>query len=58
MAKKDSHFIPSPFKVVTEYENKFISEYNANLSGAVADVLKYIAKSVTVDIKEEDDIQQ
>ena len=54
MAKKDSHFIPSPFKVVTEYENKFISEYNTNLSGAVADVLKYIAKSAAVDTKDED----
>lgn len=59
MAKRDSHFEPSPFKVVTEYESKFISEFNNNLSGAVADVLKYIAKATADGIKSKktDDIQ-
>lgn len=54
MAKKhdkDSHFIPSPFGVVTSYENAFIKKFNDNLSGAVAEVLKYIAKATASDIK-------
>jgi hypothetical protein len=55
MAKqeKHSHFIPSPFSVVTSYENLFIKKFNDNLSGAVAEVLKYIAKATASAIKED-----
>lgn len=56
MAKKDdknhNHFIESPFKTVTSYENAFIKEFNNSLSGAVAEVLKYIAKATAIAIKE------
>lgn len=64
MLKKDSHFIPSKFSTVTEYENKFVSVFNDNLSGAVAEVLKYIAKATASAVKtnvnksEENGIQQ
>lgn len=56
MAKKGkehnhSHFIPSPYKVVTDYENAFIKEFNDNLSGAIIEVLKYIARITSNDIK-------
>jgi len=49
---KDSHFIPSPHKVVTGYENAFISDWNNTLSAAVGDVLKYIAKVTSENIKQ------
>ena len=42
MAKKqtkESHFIPSPFPAVTEYENTFVKEWNKNTAEAVAEVL-------------------
>lgn len=52
MAKKDSHFIPSPFPVVTDYENEFVREFNRNMAGAVAEVLKYIAKATASVAKE------
>lgn len=55
MAKKEtknSHFIPSPFPVVTEYENTFVKEWNKNTAEAVAEVLKYMAKSTASAIKE------
>ena len=48
---KDSHFIPSPFRVVTSYENAFIKAWNDNLASAVADVLKYTAKATADAIK-------
>lgn len=54
MAKKhshDDHFLPSPFPVVTAYENKFIKEFNNNIAGAVAEVLKYIARATASEIK-------
>lgn len=53
MAKKHDHdhFLPSPFSVVTSYENLFIKKFNDNLSAAVADVLKYIAKVTANEIK-------
>ena len=55
MAKKqtkDSHFIPSPFPAVTEYENTFVKEWNKNTAEAVAEVLKYMAQSTASAIKE------
>lgn len=55
MAKKEkheSHFIPSPFPVVTSYENAFIKKFNDNLAGAVAEVLKYIAHATALSVKE------
>lgn len=56
MTKKEkehshNHFIPSPYGVVTAYENAFIKEFNNNLSSAVAEVLKYIARATATDIK-------
>lgn len=50
--KHESHFIPSPYPIVTSYENEFVKEFNNNLSGAVAEVLKYIAKATASAIKE------
>lgn len=55
MAKKEtkhSHFIPSPFPAVTEYENTFVKEWNKNTANAVAEVLKYIAQATASAIKE------
>lgn len=55
MAKKEhkhSHFIPSPFQAVTEYENTFIKVWNKNTAEAVAEVLQYMAKATTSAIKE------
>lgn len=44
--------MPSPYPTVTSYENEFVKEFNNNLSGAVAEVLKYIAKATASAIKE------
>lgn len=55
MAKKEtkhSHFIPSPFPVVTEYENTFVKSWNENTANAVAEVLKYMAQATASAIKE------
>lgn len=55
MAKKEtkhSHFIPSPFPAVTEYENAFVKSWNENTANAVAEVLKYMAQSTASAIKE------
>lgn len=49
---KHSHFIPSPFPAVTEYENTFIKVWNKNTAEAVAEVLKYMAKATAYAIKE------
>ena len=49
---KDSHFIPSPFPSVTEYENTFVKEWNKNTAEAVAEVLKYMAQATASAIKE------
>ena len=50
--QKNSHFIPSPFPAVTEYENAFVKEWNKNTAKAVAEVLKYMAKVTAAAIKE------
>ena len=42
---QDNHFIPSPFKTVTEYENKFIRLWNETMAKAFVEVLKYMAKA-------------
>lgn len=55
MAKKQtkgSHFIPSPFPAVTEYENTFVKVWNENTANAVAEVLKYMAQATASAIKE------
>lgn len=55
MAKKEhkhSHFIPSPYPAVTEYENAFVKEWNDNTAEAVAEVLKYVAQATASAIKE------
>lgn len=49
---KHSHFIPSPFPTVTEYENVFVKEWNKNTAKAVAEVLQYMAKATAAAIKE------
>ena len=49
--KHDTHFIPSPFKVVTQYENAFVRAWNNNMAEAVAEVLEYIANATAVAIK-------
>lgn len=45
------HFIPSPYPVVTAYENEFIKKYNNTMSAAVSEVLKYMAKVTAAEIK-------
>lgn len=47
----ESHFIPSPFRVVTQYENAFVKSWNESTAQAVAEVLKYIAKTTADAIK-------
>ena len=54
MAKKDSHFILSPFPAVTQYENAFIKAWNENTAMAVAEMLKYIAAATASAIKSGD----
>lgn len=49
---KHSHFIPSPFPTVTEYENTFIKVWNKNIAKAVAEVLQYTARATASAIKE------
>lgn len=49
---KHSHFIPSPFPAVTEYENTFIKVWDKNTAEAVAEVLQYMAKATASAIKE------
>lgn len=52
MAKNhNDHFLPSPFPVVTAYENRFIKEFNNNIADAVAEVLKYVARATATEIK-------
>ena len=50
-----SHFIPSPYKVVTEYEDQFVKDGVENNKRAVTDVLKYIAKVTASAIRNEDE---
>lgn len=50
--QKQSHFIPSPFPAVTEYENTFVKVWNENTANAVAEVLKYMAQATASAIKE------
>ena len=52
---KHSHFIPSPFPVVTEYENAFVKSWNENTANAVVEVLKYMAQATASAIKETKD---
>jgi len=40
-----NHFIPSPYKVVTEYENAFIKKWNETMAAAFVEVLKYMSKA-------------
>lgn len=55
MAKKqtkESHFIPSPFPTVAQYENAFIKSWEKNTAEAVAEVLRYAAKATASAVKE------
>ena len=47
----DSHFIPSPYPVVTSYENAFIKRWNHGLATAVNEVVKYVAKATADSLK-------
>ena len=49
--KHKSHFIPSPFKAVTQYENVFIKDWRKNTASAVAEVLKYLAQATASALK-------
>lgn len=49
---KHTHFLPSPFPTVTQYEDRFIREWNANNAAALGDVLKYIADATAAAVKE------
>ena len=53
MAKhKHDAFIPSPYKVVTEYEKEFVEQGNRMTAQAVAGVVKYIAQATEAAIKD------
>lgn len=52
MIHKHEKITSSKFKVVNQYENHFIKEFNKNLSMAVADVLKYVARATASYINE------
>lgn len=53
MAHNHEHkAIPSPHKAVNQYEKAFVNAFNKNLAGAVAGVLKYLAKATNSAIKE------
>ena len=47
----ESLFIPSPYKTVTSYENTYIRLWNKSLANGVGEVLKYIAKVTSNNIK-------
>lgn len=49
---KDTHFIPSPYKTVTSYENAFIKSWSESVAESVSDVLKYVAKIAASELKE------
>jgi inorganic pyrophosphatase len=51
VAKNQIKIIPSPFTAVTEYENDFVNKFNKNLSGAVAEVLKFMASATASAVK-------
>ena len=51
---KHTHFLPSPFPTVTQYEDRFIREWNANNAAALGDVLKYIADATAKELKEDE----
>lgn len=53
--KHENHFIPSPFKVVTEYEDEFIKEWKKNTNNALTEVVKFIADLVKDNEKESKD---
>jgi len=48
---KHSHFIPSPFKCVTQYENQFIKDWNGNTAKAMKEVLEFISDETKTEIK-------
>lgn len=54
---KHNHFIPSPFKVVTQYEDAFIKDWKQNTKDAVMDVLEYVATATADAIKNKDDFK-
>jgi len=47
-----NHFIPSPYKVVTEYENAFIKKWNETMAEAFVEVLKYMAEATKTAVKQ------
>lgn len=51
-SSKHTHFIPSPFPTVTQYENQFVKEWRENNAAALGDVLKYIADVTAITVKE------
>jgi hypothetical protein len=55
--KHKSHFIPSPFPAVTQYENAFIKEWRKNAASAVAEVLKYLAQATASAIKNKEEFK-
>lgn len=56
--QKDSHFIPSPLPVVTQYENEFVRGWNENMAKAVGEILKYIANQTSQAIKNKDKLKE
>lgn len=54
---KHSHFIPSPFPAVTQYENAFINDWKKNTRKAMVDVLEYVATATADAIKNKEDFK-
>lgn len=49
---KESHFIPSPFPTVTQYERAFVRAWEKTNADAVAEVLRYVAHATALAIKQ------
>lgn len=56
--KRGVNFISSPFKTVTEYEDEFVISFNNNLSEAVTEMLKYIAKVTASAVKNTEQLNE
>ena len=46
---KHTHFLPSPFPTVTQYEDRFIREWNANNAAALGDATAVAVKELKED---------
>lgn len=50
---KHSHFIPSPFQAVTEYETEFAEDGKKYIANNMVELLQYVAKTTVTVIKQD-----